>query len=157
MGGLLTANEVMDDARRLKKELLLFIVNLEKAFDSVDWKYFETVMEKMNIPTLWRKLIMECVTTTAASVLVNGSPTNEFKFERWIRQGDSLSPFLYLLDVEGINVMMNATMKVGLFTRYRVGRSDNISVSHLQFVDDTLFMGGKRENTRSMKVVLIIF
>lgn len=56
---------------------------------------------------------MECVTTTAASVLVNGSPTNEFKFGRWIRQGYSLSHFLYLLDVEGINVMMNATMKVG--------------------------------------------
>jgi hypothetical protein len=101
---------------------------------------------------------MECVTTTFASILVNGSPTNEFKFERGFRQRDHLSPFLYLLVVKGIDVLMNATMEVGLFTGYSVGRLDNISVSHLQFVDDTLLFGSKSwANVRSMKAVLILF
>jgi len=57
-----------------------------------------------------------------------------------------------------MNVPMNATMEAELFTSYSVGRSDNTSVSHLQFVDDTLLLGGKSwANVRSMKVVLILF
>jgi len=59
---------------------------------------------------------MECVATTFASILVKESPANEFKFERGLRQEDPLSHFLYLLVAEGINVLMNGTMEVGLFT-----------------------------------------
>jgi hypothetical protein len=50
----------------------------------------------------------ECVCTAKASVLVNGSPTDEFPLERGLRQGDPLSPFLFLLAAEGLNVMMRA-------------------------------------------------
>jgi len=64
-------------------------------------------MRKMAFPVLWRKWIKECVSTATASVLVNGSPTDEFHLERGLRQGDPLSPFLFLLDVEGLNVMMS--------------------------------------------------
>jgi len=52
---ILITNEVVDDARRLKKELLLFKVDFEKVFDSVDWKHLEVVMLKINFPTIWRK------------------------------------------------------------------------------------------------------
>lgn len=97
----------------------------------------------MNLPTLWRKWIMECVTTTTVYVLVNRSPTNEFKFERGLRQRDPLSPFLFLIAVEGINVLMKTTIVFGLLIGYYVGRSNNISVSHLQFLDDTILLGIK--------------
>jgi len=98
-------------------------------------------MLKINFPTLWRKWIMECVITASASVLVNMSPTDAFKFERGLRQVEPLSPLLYLLSSEGINVLMKATMEAGLFTGYSVCHSDNILVSHLQFADDTLLLG----------------
>jgi hypothetical protein len=75
-----------------------------KAFDSVDWHYLETVMVKMNFPTLWQKWILECVTTATTSVMVNGCLTNEFKFERGLRQGNPLLLFLFLIAAEGINV-----------------------------------------------------
>jgi len=74
--------------------MFLFNVDFEKAFDSLDWRYLEAVMLKMKFPTLWRKWIMECITTASASILVNGSSA-EFKFERVLRQGDPLSPFLF--------------------------------------------------------------
>jgi len=78
-----------------------------------------------------------CISTTSASVLVNGCPTDEFKFERGLRKGDPLSPFLFLIAAEGLNVMMNALVEAGLFSGYKVGANNLLSITHLQSADDT--------------------
>jgi hypothetical protein len=143
LDGILIANEVVDEANKSNKELLMFKVDFEKAYDSVEWGYLDEVMGSMSFSTLWRKWIRECVSTATASVLVNGSPTDEFKLERGLRQGDPLSPFLFLLAAEGFNVLMKALSDAGTFTGYRVGGAEQVVVSHLQFVDDTLLFGNK--------------
>jgi len=79
------ANEAVDKARRLKKEMLLFKVDFEKVYDSVDLNYLDMVMQRTNFPTLWRKWMAACVGTVTASVLVNGCPTDEFAMERGLR------------------------------------------------------------------------
>ncbi|GAU34888.1 hypothetical protein TSUD_144190 [Trifolium subterraneum] len=89
--GILIANEVVDEARR---------------------RYYG----KNAFPNLWRKWIKECVCTATASVLVNGSPTDEFPLERGLRQGDLLSPFLFLLATEGLNVLMKTMVERNRFT-----------------------------------------
>jgi hypothetical protein len=53
LDGVLIANEVVDEARKTKKELMLFKVDFEKAYDSVDWGYLDVVMNKMAFPVLW--------------------------------------------------------------------------------------------------------
>jgi hypothetical protein len=101
---------------------------------------------------------MECVTSASASVLVNGSPTDEFIFERGLREGDPLSPFLFLLAPEGLNVMMNTMVDNGLFSGYNVGAQAALTVTHLQFADDTLLIGWKSwANVRTLKNVLLLF
>jgi hypothetical protein len=72
------ANEIVDEAKRRKKELLMFKVDFEKAFDSVDWSFLDCVMLKMGFHEKWRRWISECLKTASVSILVNGSPTNEF-------------------------------------------------------------------------------
>jgi len=117
LDGILIANEVVNKAQKLNKELMLFKVDFEKAYDSVDWEYLDTVMNKMVFPLLWRKWIKECVSTTTASILVNESPIDEFPMQRGLRQEDPLSPLLFLFVVEGLNVMMNYVKENNLYTR----------------------------------------
>jgi hypothetical protein len=102
----------------------MFKVDFEKAYDSVECGYLDEVI-------------------ATASVLVNGSPTDEFNLERGLRQGDPPSPFLFLLAAEGFNVLMKALSDAGTFTGYRVGCAEQVVVSHLQFADDTLLFGNK--------------
>jgi len=121
LDGILIANEVVDEAKRMKKELLLFKVDFEKAYDSVDLSYLDSVMASMNFPTLWRKWMSECVGSAMASVLVNGSPTEEFHMERGLRQGDPLSPFLFLLAAEGFNILMETMVETNRFSGWPTG------------------------------------
>ncbi|GAU32228.1 hypothetical protein TSUD_53550 [Trifolium subterraneum] len=96
--------------------------------------------------------------TATASVLVNGSPTEEFPLERGLRQGDPLSPFLFLLAAEGLNVLMETAVARNLFTGYTVGERDPVLVSHLQFADVTLLLGAKSwANVRALHAVLVLF
>jgi hypothetical protein len=158
LDGILVANEVVDDARRSDKELLMLKVDFEKAYDSIDWGYLYNVMHKMGFPVLWRKWIKECIGTASASVLVNGSPTAEFPLQRGLRQGDPLSPFLFLLAAEGFNVLMKSLSDNMLFHGYKVGYVDPTIVSHLQFADDTLIIAEKTwANVRAMRAVLKLF
>jgi hypothetical protein len=55
LDGILIANEIVDEAKPLKKELLMFKVDFEKAYNSVNLNYLDMVMGHMNFPTLWRK------------------------------------------------------------------------------------------------------
>ncbi|MCH93700.1 LINE-1 reverse transcriptase like [Trifolium medium] len=73
------------------------------------------------------------------SVLVNGSPTADFKVERGLRQGDPLSPFLFLIVAEGLAGMMRKAVEIGKFKGYRINNSIQFQI--LQFADDTILMG----------------
>jgi len=158
LDGILVANEVVDEARKCKKELILFKVDFEKAYDSIDWNYLFEVMSKMGFPSLWCKWIKECIGTATTSILVNGSPTDEFALKRGLRQGDPLSPFLFLLAAEGFHVLMESLSHNNLFAGYKVGNNVSTVVSHLQFADDTLILGEKSwANIRSLRAVLILF
>ncbi|MCH81219.1 cysteine-rich receptor-like protein kinase, partial [Trifolium medium] len=158
LDGILIANEAVDEARKTKKELMLFKVDFEKVYDSMDWGYLDAVMGRMSFPVVWRKWIKECVCTASASVLVNGSPTDKFSLERGLRQGDPLSPFLFLIAAEGLNVLMHAMVENHFFSGYSFGMQNPISVSHIQFADDTLLLGTKSwANVRTLRAVLVLF
>jgi len=98
------------------------------------------------------------VTTATVSILVNGSPAGEFSFKRGLRQGDPLSPFLFLLAAEDLNVMMKAIVDNNLYLGYEVGATNSVVVSHMQFADDMLLLGSKSwANVRALRAVLTLF
>ncbi|PNY15230.1 cysteine-rich receptor-like protein kinase [Trifolium pratense] len=130
LDGILIANDTVDEAKK-KKELILFKVDFEKTYDLVEWSYLFSIMSKMIFPCKWRKWISKCVRSTSASVLVNGSPEDEFKFERGLRQGDPLSPFLFLIVAEGLNAMVNASVHAKVFSGFSVREDESFKVTNL--------------------------
>lgn len=132
--GICAPNEVLDEARILKKDLLLFKVDFEKAYTSVDWGYLDAVLGRMSFPVLWRKWIRECISTATTSVLVNGSPTDEFQLRRGLRQGDPLSPFLFLVAADGLNILMKSLVDKQLFAGYSIGAVNQVVVSQFSLL-----------------------
>lgn len=92
------------------------------------------------------------------SVLVNGSPSGEFKMEKGLRQGDPLAPFLFLIVAQVLNGLFMNVVTLGKFKGVRVGKEVVEEVSMLQFVDDTIFMGeASLQNVVVIKCVLRCF
>lgn len=80
-----------------------------------------------------------CVSCIVVSILVNGIPTRQFKMYRELRQGCSVSPFLFNLVVEDFGILMYKAVDLRLFRGAVIGRNGFI-VTHLQYVDDTLVL-----------------
>ncbi|GKE17567.1 reverse transcriptase domain, reverse transcriptase zinc-binding domain protein [Tanacetum coccineum] len=92
--------------------------------------------------------------TSSMSILVNGSPSEEFGLERDVRQGDPLSPFLFILAAEDLNAIVIEAVEKGIFRGVVVG-ANNVMVSHLQYADDTIFFGEwNKENAKSLMCIL---
>jgi len=150
LDSVVVANEVVDEVKRKKENCIIVKVNFEKAYDSVKWDFLFYMMEKLGFCSKWIKWIRGCLQSSTISVLVNDSPTEEFKPEKGLRQGDPLAPFLFLLVVEGLAGAVRQVESKGLFKGIKVGRKE-ISITMLQFADDTLFFC--KETTQNVMVL----
>ncbi|GJS46330.1 RNA-directed DNA polymerase, eukaryota, reverse transcriptase zinc-binding domain protein [Tanacetum coccineum] len=132
-------------------------VDFDKAFDSVGWGYLFKVMKYMGFNETWIQWIRTCLTSSRSSILVNGSLTNEFSPLRGLRQGDPMSPFLFIMVMEGLNVAMKDAVQHGLFRSAQIGNHD-VKISHLFYADDAMFMGEwDEENINNLIIILKCF
>ncbi|XP_071699416.1 uncharacterized protein [Rutidosis leptorrhynchoides] len=138
--GILVLKESVADLKRSKNNSFLLKADFAKAFDSVNWKFRISMMTRMRFGLKWVKWIETCLKSATISILVNGSPIDEFKLERGIRQGDPLSPFLFIIAGEGLNLLVNVAIEKGLVHGVAIGK-DKIPLPHLQYADDTIIIG----------------
>ncbi|GJX19405.1 RNA-directed DNA polymerase, eukaryota [Tanacetum coccineum] len=139
LDGPFILNELLQWCKRKKKQAMFFKVDFAKAYDSVRWDYLLDVLKAFGFGNNWCKWIRGIFSSAKASVLVNGSPTMEFPFHCGLKQGDPLSPYLFILIMESLNLSVSRAIDEGVFKGIQLDRS--ISISHLFYADDAMFIG----------------
>ena len=120
-------------------------LDMSKTYDRVEWSFMEKVLVKMGFQKRWVKLMMACITTASYSVLINGEPHGHITPSRGLRQGDPLSPYLFLMCTEGLHGLINKVVTQGDIRRISISRNGP-KLTHLLFADDSLIFSRATEN-----------
>lgn len=138
-----------------KKCSMAVKTDMSKAYDRVEWDFIEMVMKRMGFHQHWIKLVMECIKTVTYSYLINDSVYGAVKPNRGIRQGDPLSPYMFILCGEVLSGLCKAAEMEGNLKGLRVARGSP-RINHLLFADDTMFFClSTPESCQALKEVLL--
>ena len=156
---VLVASETMfhiSQKRNGKEGEMALKLDMSKAYDRVEWRCLEQIMQKMGFAESWVGLIMRCINTVTYAVRINGTPMGRIIPSRGLRQGDPLSPYLFLLCAEGLSAMLHQSMQNKKLRGVSACRRGP-KVSHLFFADDSLIfsratVGESSEILRILKV-----
>nr|GEW26937.1 hypothetical protein [Tanacetum cinerariifolium] len=119
----------------LFKETCAFKVDIQKAYDTVDWDFLRVTLDAFGFHPRMVAWIMKCVTTTLFSICINGSLHGYFKGNRGLRQGDPLSPYLFTLIIEVLTLMLHRKVRDSeMFTYHRY--CSRLELINLCFADD---------------------
>eukprot|EP00253_Pinus_taeda_P008746 PITA_08746 len=140
LDGLVVTQEVIHSLKVKKQKGMMIKLDLSKAYDRLNWKYLETVLERFGFHQRWIAWIHNLIYSPHFSILVNGSPSKTFNASRGIRQGDPLSPFLFILAAEGLGRFIKQERAVNRIKGLQIW-GNNLPLTHQQFVDDIMLFG----------------
>ncbi|GJY79175.1 RNA-directed DNA polymerase, eukaryota, reverse transcriptase zinc-binding domain protein [Tanacetum coccineum] len=128
-----------------KKQSLVFKVDFEKAYDLVRWDYLDDILRNFGLGDKWRVWIQNCLRSYRGSVIVNGSPTEEFQIYKGLKQGDPLSPFLFILVMESLQVSFQKEVEDAVCSMLLL-LNPSLYLSHMFYADDAIFVGQWNES-----------
>ena len=127
---------------------------MHKAYDRVEWIFLRGILLRLGFDSDWVDLIMACVTSVRYQVCLNHEFSDYIYPSRGLRQGDPLSPYLFLLCAEGLTSLLRHEEREGNLLGIKVCR-DAPAVSHLLFADDSLIlMRADAQNASSLRRAL---
>lgn len=140
-----------------KAGLVAVKLDISKAYDRVEWSFLINMMIHLGFDIKWIDLIMNCISSINFSILINGVPKGSFSPSRGLRQGDSLSPYLFLLVTEGLSSLVQVANENGTLKRIDLPH-EGPRLSHLLFADDSLiFCKADEWNVSNLKKLLKIY
>jgi hypothetical protein len=139
MDSIILAHEIIHSLKSSRTPGMLIKLDLSKAFDRVSWQYIQAILTSFGFDHVWVSWILNLISSTFFSILVNGVPSAPFSPSRGIRQGDPLSPFLFVLLAEGLGRGIKAAIHEGSLKGLPL-HNVHPAPSHSQFVDDTLLL-----------------
>ena len=160
LDSVLIANESQDFRLKSGEPGLLYKLDIEKAYDHVNWEFLLYLLRRCGFGQKWCSWIAFCISSASFSVLINGSPARFFYSSRGLRQGDPLSPFLFVIVMEAFSRMAKASVNHSFFLGFAMGArgSEQVHISHLLFADDTLvFCGASLDQVQAIDDLLVCF
>ena len=154
MENVLLASELVKNYHKESvTERCVVKIDISKAFDSVQWTFILTVLAAMNFPEKFIIWIKKCIELVSFSIQINGELAGYFNSKRGLRQGCSLSPYLFVICMQTLSKLLD---KAAL--EKRIGYHPyckDLSLTHLCFADDVLvFSDGKK---KSIEEILAVF
>ncbi|KAL8122999.1 hypothetical protein AgCh_011101 [Apium graveolens] len=141
--------------RQGKNGVVGFKIDVSKAYDRLEWHFLEAMMQKFGFNSVWIDRVMKCVITVSYSFVQDGEIFGDVQPQRGIRQGDPMSPYLYILCAEGLSSMIRRHEQVGLLHGCSIARGAP-PVSHLLFADDSyFFFRATKSEALTMKNILL--
>jgi hypothetical protein len=132
-------------SKRGRGGLMAVKIDMKKAFDRMEWNFLLSIMLKLGFHPTWVNWIRICVSSVSFSILINGSPFGLFTPTRGLRQGDPLSPFLFILGTEVLSRLFQQQESIGLLKGIRISR-DCPPINHLLFADDLIIFAKATSN-----------
>ena len=129
---------IINKQRRTRKHLATLKLDMNKAYDRVNWNFLLRVLNAYGFPSHWVRLIRECISTVTYKVLINGVATPSFTPTCGLRQGDPLSPYLFLFCIDILSRMTTLDTDIRKFQGIRI-HARGPFISHLFFADDAMF------------------
>jgi ribonuclease HI len=142
------------NSKRGRGGLMAVKIDMEKAFDRMEWSFILAILSKLGFHSIWINWIRICITSPSFSILINGSPFGLFNPERGLRQGDPLSPFLFILGSEVLSRLLIRQESQDLLKGIKIARNCS-PISHLLFADDLiLFAKATSSEANILKSIL---
>jgi ribonuclease HI len=129
----------MRKQKRGRKHYMAVKLDMSKAYDRVEWPFLRGVMEKLGFCGTFIELVMKCVSTVSYKFKINGQLSEAVVPGRGLRQGDPISPYLFLLCAEGFSGLLHYAQANGDIKGIRLAPSAP-AVNHLLFADDSLLL-----------------
>lgn len=148
--------EIVHHQRKVRRKNgnLVFKLDLEKAYDRVDWRFLKETLLAFGFPLDLVRLIMFCVSASHLTILWNGERLHSFPAKRGLRQGDPLSPYLFVLCMERFSSAISTAVSEGRWDPICTVRNGP-GLSHLFFADDVLlFVKAKASQVRLLRDML---
>ncbi|CAL1356643.1 unnamed protein product [Linum trigynum] len=136
---VLIGHEIMHYLKIKTKGYMALKVDMEKAYDRVEWPFLLSLLKRLGFGAQWVQWIHECISPSSFSIMMNGMPAGYFRPSRGLRQGDPLSPLLFVLCTEGLTALIKKAVLERRLTGVRVSpRAPR--VSNLFFADDSYML-----------------
>lgn len=118
--------------RSMSRGVCALKLDMSKAYERVEWGFVERLLLLMDCPTSFIQLILNCISSVSFSFLINGVPKGFVKPMRGLRQGDPISPYLFLICAEGLSAMIRNAELNNSLNGFRIcHKAPNISTSSL--------------------------
>ena len=136
----LVANEAIDSILKSNSCGIVCKLDIEKAYDHVNWNFLLCVLRKMWFGDKWIGWMRGCISMVSFSILINGSPAGFFHNSRGLRQQDPLSPYQFMIVMEAMSCLLERTRAEGYLEGWQGGGrgGEGEILSHILFADDTL-------------------